>query len=140
MTTEQSKSIRSTFSGSYFTHFKPQTRQRQQFGHQSRIENAVNKANETPNGLWKPSIAMIKKLDKALTSACFTQVNASLPSYTPVCHDQAYISLRDYTYIIPTRVAFSCQVNLLVMPNSWVGWLDGSPLHPNSLLSTEQFF
>jgi hypothetical protein len=65
MTTEQSKSIRSTFSGSYFTHFKPQTRQRQQFGHQSRIENAVNKANETPNGLWKPSIAMIKKLDKA---------------------------------------------------------------------------
>jgi len=39
------------------------------------------------------------------------------------------------TYIIPKRVAFSCQVNLVVMANSWVGLLDGSPLNPNYLFN-----
>lgn len=54
----------------------------------------------------------------------------------------AYTSLRDYTYIIPTRVAFflpiesSCHAQLL----GWiVGWISlTSPTR--SLFSTEQFF
>jgi hypothetical protein len=52
------------------------------------------------------------------------------------------MSLCDYKHIPKTkRVAFSCQVNLVVMTNSWVELLVGFPF-PSipTIFSTDQFF